>query len=239
MFYFYSSFYGVYIYSFDDHHHHHFHHQHINHSQNSDINGAGITTTSSESTPTNTTTSSKTVLSSDDSITPVRRRRERDARNNAFIKQQSDYNLRGQRASICSCSSADSYGSTSSSSSSGASSAYSLGSNEEKSPLIETIKLVPPTLVDENGKSLSNHIINGSGNDCGTMIEEELNKRNREFSKWDSNHRLSDSAYVNGTGGGNRVASLNLTVREMMIIFISFFFFFISSFHCYKKKKHF
>ncbi|RWS31642.1 FH1/FH2 domain-containing protein 3-like isoform X3, partial [Leptotrombidium deliense] len=86
-----------------------------------------------------------------DDITPgLRRRRERDARQRSLIKEQCDYNLKGQRASISSCSSADSYGSTSS----GASSAYSLNSNEEKAPLIETINLVPS--VDEINNNNNN-----------------------------------------------------------------------------------
>ncbi|XP_074604377.1 formin homology 2 domain containing [Brevipalpus obovatus] len=168
-----------------------------------------------------TSNGTSTVKTTSDDITPgFRRRRERDARHNTLIKQQSDYNLRGQRASICSCSSADSYGSTSSTSS-GASSAYSSGSNEEKSPLIETIKLVPPSLVDSGGGSggggkqrtnhcsINNNIINGNGLDCG-MIEEELNKRNKEFSKWDANSLHT----VNGTTGVNRVTNSNLTNNE-------------------------
>ena len=98
--------------------------------------------------------SAVTTTSTFDDITPgLRRRRELDTRNNNLIKP--DYNSRGQRASICSCSSADSYGSTSS----GASSAYSFGSNEEKSSLIET------TLVPSH-----------SG-----VKEKEMNERNQEL----------------------------------------------------------
>ncbi|RWS14572.1 FH1/FH2 domain-containing protein 3-like isoform X3, partial [Dinothrombium tinctorium] len=127
-----------------------------------------------------------------DDITPgLRRRRERDARNRTLIKEQSDYNLKGQRASISSCSSADSYGSTSS----GASSAYSLGSNEEKSPLIETIKLVPSSL-DKNRNNFSNQSNN-------KIIEEELNKRNQHLLKPQTASRPTSLMPTNATTTSN------------------------------------
>ncbi|XP_015790868.1 FH1/FH2 domain-containing protein 3 isoform X1 [Tetranychus urticae] len=162
-------------------------------------NSAGTTTIEKQS---NGSTVTTTTLISDDITPGLRRRRERDAHNSTMIKQQSDYNLRGQRASICSCSSADSYGSTSSS---GASSAYSLGSNEEKSPLIETIKLVPPLLVEPKPRPVS---LGGSLG--GATIEDELNKRNKEFSQWNDQ---SDSSYQNG-GSNLRVSGLSTTSNE-------------------------
>lgn len=191
----------------------------------STINGGSTTTTigqqstgntngSMNSTTTGTTTIEKqpngstvttTSLTSDDITPGLRRRRERDARNSSMIKTQSDYNLRGQRASICSCSSADSYGSTSSS---GASSAYSLGSNEEKSPLIETIKLVPPLIVET--KVRPNSIGGGGQVGGGVTIEDELNKRNKEFTSWENG---TDPNYTNG-GSNLRVSGLNTTVSQ-------------------------
>jgi len=140
--------------------------------------------------------SAVTTTSAFDEITPgLRRRREIDARNNNLIKQGSDYNSKGQRASICSCSSADSYGSTSS----GASSAYSLGSNEEKSPLIET------TLVPASHSEIR---------------EEEMNKRNKELSTNCPSHwNLStpnDSSYQRPASPLllNKLNSLSSNVRS-------------------------
>ncbi|CAG2163903.1 unnamed protein product [Oppiella nova] len=108
----------------------------------------------------------------DDTKSPLRMRKEGDVR--LKIKEQEI----NQRSSISSCSSADSYGSYAS---------YgSYGSGEEKPSLIETIKILPPSMVERVNRNVEDE--NNKNNQISLQ-----NKQNITSNKWENNNNINNN----------------------------------------------
>lgn len=122
----------------------------------------------------NNNLNSSIVSNGFDDIKPSTRiRRERDARQKSLIKEQE---LNNQRSSISSCSSADSYGSYAS---------YgSYGSGEEKHSLIETIKILPPSMVDRTTTAFDKSVEDQNIKNNKISLQSVLNGS----AKWENNN---------------------------------------------------
>ena len=115
-----------------------------------------------------------------DDIKPtIRVRRERDARQKTLIKEQEKNN---QRSSISSCSSADSYGSYAS---------YgSYGSGEEKPSLIETIKILPNSMMERVNTKFDQSVQDQNKKNNQLSFQ---NKQNLNSNKWENNNNISNN----------------------------------------------
>jgi hypothetical protein len=136
---------------------------------------------------------SNIVTSAFDDITPsLRKRRERDARQKSLIKEQE---INNQRSSISSCSSADSYGSYAS---------YgSYGSNEEKPSLIETIKILPPSMVERATTKFERNV------EDENIKNNKLSFQNiqKNTNKWENNNNNNINNNINNNN--NNINSNN------------------------------
>ena len=123
----------------------------------------------------NNNLNSSIVSNGFDDIKPSTRiRRERDARQKSLIKEQERNN---QRSSISSCSSADSYGSYAS---------YgSYGSGEEKPSLIETIKILPPSMVERSGNKFDKSVEDQNIKNNKLSLK---SVQNGSANKWENNN---------------------------------------------------